>query len=115
MGIDYARLRELLAELIAGDPTTVTFYGRGGSQIQATGKLAPAGSRTFGRLGQTFQLTGTQIIGSQLHVIELPYDTEQPAVNDEVRTDRQGVEQRFTVITVVPSPWKLEVVLDETR
>lgn len=113
--INYTSLRTKMNRLIANDPTTVTFYGRSGSVISATGKLAPAGSRTFGRLGQSFQLPGTEIVGSQLHVLELPYDTAQPAVNDEARTVRQGIEQRFTVITIIPSPWKLEVILDETR
>jgi hypothetical protein len=100
--------------MIDNDPTSVTFYTRNKVTWEGTGRIAPAGSRTFGRVGQSKQLTGTELVGRQLHVLELPHDTAPPNVNDEVRTSRQGVEQRFTVVTVLPSPWKLEVVLDES-
>lgn len=115
VGTDYARLRQRLADMITGDPTTVQFHGRDDSLIEAVGRLAPSGSRTFGRMGQSFQLPGTEVVGSQLHILELPYDTAQPIVGAEARTVRQGVTQRFTVAAVIPSPWKLEVVIDETR
>ncbi len=111
---NYVRLRQRLARIIADEPTTATFYQRGGGTIEATGRLAPAGSRTFGRSGLSAQLPGTAIVGSQLHVLELPYDTTPPNVNDEVRTTRGSVEQRFTVVAVLPSPWKVEVVIDAT-
>lgn len=114
VGFSYSAMRAVLVQLIAGDPTTVTFYGRG-TEIEATGRLAPAGSRTFGRIGVTRLLDGTEPVGKQLHVLELPYNTQLPAVGNEARTVRQSVEQRFTVVTVLPSPWKVEVILDELQ
>lgn len=109
---NYAFLRDNVASMIEADPTTVTFHGEAGSW-QAIGRLAVAGSRTFGRTGQSTKLGGTELTGSQLHMIVLPYDTFQPEVADEVRTVRQGVQQRFTVVQCVPSPWKLDVIVDE--
>jgi len=113
--IDYAFLRRAVAFLIQSDPAATTFYSTGGETWGTTGRLAPSGSRTFGRLGQSLQLAGTELVGTQLHILVVPYDTRQPGVGDEVRTVRSGVLQRFSVVTVVPSPWKVEVILDESR
>jgi len=113
--IDYGFLRRMTALFIRTDPATATFHSRNGGTWGTIGRLAPSGSRTFGRLGQSMQLPGTELVGSQLHVLVLPYNDAEPAVGDEVRTVRSGIAQRFNVVTVVPSPWKMEVVLDETR
>lgn len=111
-GIDYTALRDYVARMIESDPTTVSFHSRG-SSWQATGRLAVAGSRTFGRTGQSFQLAASELTGSQMHVLVVPYNTVQPSPTDEVRTVRQGVEQRFNVIQCLPTPWKVDIVLDE--
>lgn len=112
MAINYARLRLQLAAEIAKDPATVTFYNESTSW-EATGKLAPA-PLAVGRLWQSPGLGGSQLVGKQSWVIELPYDTTEPDAGNEARTVRQGVTQRFTVVSAQASPWKLEVVLDES-
>lgn len=111
-GIDYSSFRAQVARMIESDPTTIEFHGAGGSW-SATGRLAVAGSRTFGRTGQSMQLVASELTGGQLHVLVVPYDTTLPRPADEVRTTRQGVEQRFNVVQCLPTPWKVDIVLDE--
>lgn len=110
----YARLRDRVQRLIDAEPATVTFYTRGNDSWTATGRLAPAGSRSFGRTMQTMLLAGTEVVGRQLSVLLVPYDTRVPGVNDEVRTIRGELEQRFTVVFTIASPYVLEVLLDES-
>ena len=111
-GIDYAAHREYLARLIESDPADVTFYSKGATWT-AVGRLAVAGSRTFGRTGQSMQLAASELTGAQMHTLILPHDTRQPLPADEIRTVRQGVAQRFDVVQCLPTPWKVDVVLNE--
>lgn len=111
-GIDYSAFKEQVARMIESDPTAIKFHAKDDSW-EATGRLAVAGSRTFGRTGQSVQLMASELTGSQMHVLVVPHDTRQPSPADEVRTVRRGVTQRFNVIQCLPTPWKVDIVLDE--
>lgn len=111
-GIDYAFLRDRVDRLIESDPTTATLHNEDSSWT-VTGRLGIAGSRTFGRTGQSFQLAASELTGAQLYTLLVPYDTVLPRPADEVRTLRQGVAQRFSVVQCLPSPWKVDILLDE--
>lgn len=111
---NYDKLRARVDNIMASEPALVTFYGRGGETWEASGRLAPAGSRSFGRTMQSAMLAGTEIVGRQLSVVVVPYDTQVPDVGDECRTVRGDVEQRFTVVFTIQTPYQLQVLLDES-
>lgn len=114
VGISYPRLQAITQRLINHDPTTFTIYGQSGATIASgTGRLAQAGSRTLGRMAQTFQLQATQLVGVQLWTLLMAHDTTVPSVGDEVRTSRQGVEQRFNIVKQLKTPEYVMVLLDE--